>query len=99
MDVPEFPSWLLDASVSVNDEGEEDSEGNVDVGVEVPEVVDATVIAGRNLPSGPLLIVVLCFASMTQGPLSCNKSARGLTRCTINHDESTQNTREHRCTQ
>ena len=46
---------MLDASVSVNDEGEEDSEGSVDVGVEVPEVVDATVIAGRNLLSGPLL--------------------------------------------
>ena len=48
---------MLDARVSVNDKGEEDSEGSVDVGVEVPEVVDATVIAGRNLPSGPLLCV------------------------------------------
>jgi len=42
-------------SVNVIDEGEDDSDGSVDNGVDVPEVVEATVIAGRNLPSGPLL--------------------------------------------
>ena len=55
MDVPEVPPWLLDTSVDVNEEGEEDSEGRVDMGVDVPEVVEATVTAGMNLPSGPLL--------------------------------------------
>ena len=44
-------------SVRVNDEGEDDNEGRVDKGVDVPEVVDATVMAGRNLPLGPLLQV------------------------------------------
>ena len=55
VDVPEVPPWLLDTSVDVNEEGEEDSEGSVDMGVDVPEVVEATVTAGMNLPSGPLL--------------------------------------------
>ena len=61
----------------------------------VPEVVDATVIAGRNLPSGPLLYVFLRFARMTQGPLNCSMSATKLTRCTKDHNEGgTQNTKE-----
>ena len=42
-------------SVRVSNEGEDVIEGNVDSGVDVPEVVEATVIAGRNLLSGPLL--------------------------------------------
>ena len=42
-------------SVKVSDEGEDDSEDNDDSGVDVPEVVDAAVIDGINLPSGPLL--------------------------------------------
>ena len=42
-------------SVNVREEGEDASEGSVDRGVDVPEVVEATVMAGRNLPSSPLL--------------------------------------------
>jgi hypothetical protein len=55
VDIPEFPSRILDASVRVIDEGDDDNEGSVDRGVDVPDVVEATVMAGRNLPSGPLL--------------------------------------------
>jgi len=46
---------VLDASVDVNEEGDDDSEGSVERGVDVPDIVEATVMAGRNLPSGPLL--------------------------------------------
>ena len=55
MDTPEFPPCTLDVSVRVINEGEDDNEGSVDKGVDVPDVVEATVIASRNLPSGPLL--------------------------------------------
>jgi hypothetical protein len=50
-----LPSWLLDASVSVIEEGEDVNDDKDDSGVDVLEVVEATVIVGRNLPSGPLL--------------------------------------------
>ena len=39
----------------MSEEGDDASEGSVDRGVDVPEVVEATVMAGRNLPSSPLL--------------------------------------------
>lgn len=55
MVVPESSPCPLDASVNVSDEGEDVREGSVDSGVDVPEVVEATVIAGTNRPSGPLL--------------------------------------------
>jgi hypothetical protein len=55
VDTPELSPGMLDASVKVNDDGEDDKDGSVDRGVDVPEVVEATVMAGRNLPSGPLL--------------------------------------------
>ena len=40
--------------VSVIEEGEDDKDVSVD-GVDVPEVVEASVMDGRNLPLGPLL--------------------------------------------
>ena len=55
VDVPELPPWSLDSSVSVSKEGEDVKDGRVDSGVDVLEVVEAAVIPGRNLPSGPLL--------------------------------------------
>lgn len=55
VDAPEFPSWSLNVSVRVSDEGEDDSDGIVDKGVDVPDIVEATVMASRYLPSGPLL--------------------------------------------
>ena len=55
VDVPELPPWSLDSSVSVSEEGEDVKDGRVDSGVDVIEVVEAAVIPGRNLPSGPLL--------------------------------------------
>ena len=55
VDIPEFPPWSLEVSVRVIDEGEDDNDGIVDKGVDVLEVVEATVMAGRNLSSGPLL--------------------------------------------
>jgi len=42
-------------SVSISHEGEDDRDCNEDRGVDVPDVVEATVIAGRNLLLGPLL--------------------------------------------
>ena len=52
---PELPTWLPDVSVSISHEGEDDRDCNEDRGVDVPDVVEATVIAGRNLLLGPLL--------------------------------------------
>jgi len=59
----------------------------VDRGVVIPDIVEAVVMAGRNLPLGPLLKFVLCFTRMTQGPLSCNESARRLRCCTRDRSE------------
>lgn len=53
--VPEFPPRSFEMNDRVSDEGEDDREGSVDAGVDVPEVVEAAVMAGMNLPSGPLL--------------------------------------------
>ena len=55
IDVPELCPWSLDVRVNVSGEGEDVKDGRVDSGVDVSEVVEATVILGRNLPSGPLL--------------------------------------------
>ena len=55
MATPQLPPWLLDTSVDVSEEGEDVRESSVDSGVDVPEVVDTTVITGANQLSGPLL--------------------------------------------
>jgi hypothetical protein len=55
VDVPELLSWSFDVRVRVIEEGEDDRDDRVDSGVDVPEVVEASVMDGRNLPSGPLL--------------------------------------------
>ena len=55
VDVLELPPWSLDTRVNVSEEGEDVKDGRVDSGVDVLEVVEATVIPGRNLLSGPLL--------------------------------------------
>ena len=49
MDIPEVPPWLLDTSVDVNEEGEEDSEGKVDIGVDAL-VATTFMIKPRQLP-------------------------------------------------
>ena len=41
--------------MSVIEEGEDERDVSEDNGVDVPEVVEASVMDGRNLPSGPLL--------------------------------------------
>ena len=55
VDVPELLSWSLNASIEVSDEGEDESDCDRERGVDVLEVVEATVMFSRNLPSGPLL--------------------------------------------
>jgi hypothetical protein len=55
VEILEPPPWVLNASVDINEEGDDNSKGSVERGVDVLDVVEATVMAGRNLPSGPLL--------------------------------------------
>jgi len=75
---------MLEVSIRVIDNGDEVKELSVDSGVDVLDIVEAIVMAGRYLPSGPLL-ECFHFARMTQGPLKCRCSTRGLTLCTDDH--------------